>query len=66
MGTDRPQPLTVVLLEPSAGSPPGRRERTNSAGLPVLEIVIDPEGGPVELPTVPHKLVCGIYPVDLV
>ena len=66
LGAGGPQPLTVVLLEPGAGLPPGRRERTNSAGLPVLEVVVDPADGPVELPAGPHKLGWGIDPVDLV
>lgn len=37
-----PAPLTVVLTEATAERPPSRHERTNSAALPVLEIVFDP------------------------
>jgi hypothetical protein len=65
MGADR-LPLTVVLLEPNAGRRSGRCERTNAAGLPVLEVVVDPVCGSVDLPTGPYKLVCGTDPVDLV
>jgi hypothetical protein len=59
-------PLTVVLKHASEGHPPGRFPRTNTAGLPILEIIYDPVGGPVELPLPPYKLVEGIDPVDLV
>jgi hypothetical protein len=58
-------PLTVVLTPASAGQPHSRRQRTNAAGLPVLEIVYAPTG-PVELPRLPFKLVAGVDPVDLV
>jgi hypothetical protein len=57
--------LTVVLTQASAGQPPGRLQRTNAAGLPVLEIVYGPTSS-VELPKPPYKLVAGIDPVDLV
>ena len=66
MGTDRAQPLTVVLLEPGTDSRPGSRRRTNAAGLPVVEIVTDFAAGAVELPPSPFKLVCGADPIDLV
>jgi hypothetical protein len=67
LGANHPVgPLTVVLIDATDGLPPGRCERTNSAGLPVLEIAFDPAGGPVELPAGPFKLVCGLDPVDLV
>jgi hypothetical protein len=56
--------LTVVLVE--AGIEHGRSERTNAAGLPVVEITFDPAGGAVALPPPPYKLVCGTDPVDLV
>ncbi len=59
-------PLTVVLIEPGAGARPGSHRCTNAAGLPVLEIVLDPAGTPVELPPPPLKLVCGTDPIDLV
>ncbi len=65
-GADRPGPVTVVLREATAEVPPGRRERTNSAGLPVVEVVFDPSCGEVELPPAPYKLVAGVDPVDLV
>ncbi|MCI0702331.1 MAG: hypothetical protein L0241_14710 [Planctomycetia bacterium] len=65
MRADAP-PLTVVLTEATAERPPCRHERTNSAGLPVLEIIYDPAGGPVELPPAPYKLIAGIDPADLV
>ncbi len=59
-------PLTVVLVEPSPDGRHGARRRTNAARLPVLELAIDPAGGPVELPAPPFKLVCGTDPIDLV
>jgi len=59
-------PLTVVLVEAGPGQVAERNERTNSAGLPVLEIVYDPTMGPGPLPRMPYKLVSGIDPVDLV
>jgi hypothetical protein len=59
-------PLTVVLRPATTGQPPGRLQRTNGAGLPVLEIVYDPASGPVELPSSPYKLVEGVDPMDLV
>ena len=65
MGADSP-PLTVVLVEASAERPVDRRGRTNAAGLPVVEIAVDPNGGPVHLPDPPYKLVAGTDPVDLV
>lgn len=60
------EPLTIVLIESGSGQPVERRERQNSAGLPVLEIVYDPKTGPGPLPRSPYKLVCGVDPVDLV
>jgi len=66
LGSPVAGPLTVLLLEAGPGLPPARRERTNSAGLPVLEVVFDPAAGPVELPSPPYKLVCGVDPADLV
>lgn len=66
MGADRAHPPTVVLLDPSAERRPGRCERTNATGLPVVEIVLDEGGGCGELPAPPYKLVRGIDPVDLV
>jgi hypothetical protein len=60
-----PAPLTVILRDAVAGLTPGRISRTNSAGLPVLEIVLDPDGGPPELPPPPYKLVRGTDPIDL-
>jgi hypothetical protein len=66
LGTPGGGPLTVLLREAGPGLPPGRRERTNSAGLPVLEIVYDPASGPVELPPPPYKLVHGVDPAELV
>jgi hypothetical protein len=65
LGADE-RPLTVVLVEASAERLPGRCERTNSAGLPVVEITFDPAGGAVPIPPPPYKLVCGTDPVDLV
>jgi hypothetical protein len=59
------RPLTVVLVEAGDRSP-GRSERTNAAGLPVVEIAFDSTGGPAALPPPPYKLVCGADPVDLV
>ena len=59
-------PLTVLLVEAAAGQAAGRNERTNSAGLPILEIVYNPAIGPGPLPSTPHKLINGIDPVDLV
>ena len=59
-------PLTVVLVEATAGVSCGRCERTNSAGLRVTEIAFDPAGAPVNLPSPPYKLVVGVDPVDLV
>jgi hypothetical protein len=58
-------PLTVVLVEATADRPAGERRRTNSAGLPVVEVAFDPAGGPAALPP-PYKLVQGADPVDLV
>ena len=67
LDADRPAgPLTVVLIEAAPGQQPGRRERTNSAGLPVLDVAYDPETGPPQLPPAPYKLVHGVDPVDLV
>jgi hypothetical protein len=67
LNAERPGgPLTVVLNEATVGRPPGRCERVNSAGLPVVEITFDPVAGPVELPAPPYKLVAGTDPVDLV
>lgn len=65
MGANSAQPLTVVLVEASPERPPGRCERTNTAGLPVVEIVFDPDGR-VDLPPPPYKLVRGADPVDRV
>jgi hypothetical protein len=65
MGAGRAQPRTVVLVEASPERPPNRSERTNTAGLPVVEIVFDPAGS-VDLPTVLYKLVRGADPVDWV
>jgi hypothetical protein len=59
-------PLTVVLIETAPGQPAGRSERTNSVGLPVLEIAYDPAVGPGPLPRESYKLVLGVDPVDLV
>jgi hypothetical protein len=59
-------PLTVVLIETAPGQSPCRSERTNSAGLPLHEIVCDAAVGPGPLPRAPHKLVHGVDPVDLV
>jgi hypothetical protein len=58
--------LTIVLIEAHPGQPVDRRERKNSAGLPVLEIVYDPTLGPGPLPHPPYKLVRGTDPADLV
>jgi hypothetical protein len=55
-----------VLVEASSERPLGRCERTNTAGLPVVEIAFDPEGGRVDLPDPPYKLVQGADPVDRV
>jgi hypothetical protein len=60
------QPLTVVLVEASSERSSGRCERTNAAGLPVVEIVFDSDGGRVDLPAPPYKLVRGADPVDRV
>jgi hypothetical protein len=59
-------PPTVVLREATPGERPARRERTDAAGLPVVEVAYDPAGGPVQLPPPPYKLVYGTDPVDLV
>jgi hypothetical protein len=59
-------PLTVVLTEANPEQPVERRERKNSAGLPVLDIVYDPTLGPGSLPRSPYKLVYGVDPIDLV
>jgi hypothetical protein len=61
-----PGPLTIVLTEAQPGQPVERRERNNSAGLPVLEIVYDTTLGPGSLPRSPYKLVHGVDPIDLV
>jgi hypothetical protein len=64
IGADE-RPLTVILVE-AGDRAPGRFERTNAAGLLVVEIVFDTDGGPVTLPAPPYKLVCRVDPVDLV
>jgi hypothetical protein len=66
LGAGDPHPVTIVLLDPTDGRPPGRCERTNAAGFPVVEVVFDPTDGSVELPAPPYKLVRGIDPIDLV
>jgi hypothetical protein len=65
LGAARAHPLTVVLVEAPVEHPTSRYERTNSAGLAVVEIAYDPASS-TELPRPPYKLVAGIDPVDLV
>jgi hypothetical protein len=67
-------PVTVVLIDPTPDFPAGRRDRTDAAGRPVVEIVSGPgddAAGVVATPTAPLpagpcKIVAGADPIDLV
>jgi hypothetical protein len=59
-------PITVVLIEAEAGQPTARREKQDSNGRKVLEIIYDPATGPPQLPAGPLKLFQGVNPADLV